>query len=105
MWNLVANTFFLVHTDRMVNVVVVVGLCALTMSSVKFPHPVRVSNNRAVTLPVSIVWFTTMTGLTIIYPTSVWWAQALLLLALAYFAALSVHRTLNDDAHNVAPAF
>jgi phosphatidylserine synthase len=101
----VANTFFLVHTPKMVNVVVVVGLCALTMSSVKFPHPVRVSNNRAVTLPVTIAWFGTMTVLTTIYPTSVWWAQAVLLLALAYFASLSVHRTLNDDTHNVAPAF
>jgi phosphatidylcholine synthase len=104
MWNLVANTFFLVSTPRMVNVVVVVGLCALTLSSVKFPHPVRVSNNRAVTLPITIAWFGTMTGLTIIYPTSVWWAQAVLLLALAYFALLSVRRTLSDT-QNVAPAF
>ena len=95
-WNLVANTMFLVNTPRWMNFLIVLVLAGLTFSSVKFAHPMRVVANRRITLPVTIVWFGTMTVLTIVYPTSAAWAQAVLILALCYFAFLSIRRTMQD---------
>jgi phosphatidylcholine synthase len=83
-WNLVANTMFLVNT------------AGLTFSRVKFAHPMRVAANRAITVPVTVAWFGTMTVLTAVYPTSAAWAQTVLIVALAYFAFLSIHRTVQD---------
>jgi phosphatidylcholine synthase len=95
-WNLVANTMFLVNTPRWINFLIVLFFAGLTFSSVKFAHPLRVVANRSITIPVTVAWLATMTVLTIVFPTSAAWAQTVLVVALGYFAFLSIRRTLAD---------
>jgi phosphatidylcholine synthase len=62
-WNVILPSLYLLNTSKWVNLVVCVGLCALTLSRVEFPHPVSVVEHRAVSLPMMILWIASMTFL------------------------------------------
>ena len=49
-WNFVVPSLYLLGTSTWVNSVVVLFFCALTMTNIKFVHPVRVRVNRTITL-------------------------------------------------------
>ena len=107
-WNLVAPSLYLLHSARWVNTVVVLFFCAMTMSSVKFPHPVRVKVRRGTTLTVTIIWLAVMAGLTIVAPDTSSYARVALVAAPGYFLWLSVRRTFDptfrvDSAPVVEP--
>lgn len=92
-WNLVAPSLYLLHSATWVNTIVVLFFCGMTMSSVKFAHPVRVKVRRGTTLTVTIVWLTVMTVLTVIAPTTSAFARVVLVAAPGYFLWLSMRRT------------
>jgi len=96
-WNLVVPSLYLLHTSTWVNTVVILFFCAFTLSSVNFPHPVRVRENRAVTLSVTVVWLAVMTGLTIADPRSSGVARIVLVAAPAYFMWLVVRRAFSPS--------
>jgi len=95
-WNLVVFTMFLLETPRWLNVVLVVVLGALTFTSVKVVHPVRVREWRWVTLPVTVAWLAAMVYLTVRHPDGPRWAQAVVVGGLVYQGFLSARRTLRD---------
>ena len=94
MWNLAINVMFVVHSRAIVNLIVIVILCALTCVNVKVPHPVRVLYLRHITLPVLVVWLGVMLFLTLAAPTAPLWARGVELGGVAYFVWLSARRTL-----------
>lgn len=99
MWNLAINVMFVVHSRPVVNLVVVVFLCAITCVDVKVPHPVRVTYLRNYTLPILVVWLSVMLYLTLASPSAPLWSRAIELGGVAYFVWLSVRRTLLGPQH------
>lgn len=92
-WNLVVPSMLLIGSDQWLNVAIIVILCALMITDVKFPHPVRSGAKRRVTLPVTLGWLAALTWATFRYPTVSTFGQALLVAAVAYFFGLSIWRT------------
>jgi phosphatidylcholine synthase len=95
-WNLVVFVLFLLGTPQWLNLAAVVVLGVLTFTDVKFVHPVRVRELRAVTLPVTVVWLGAIGYLVAVYPDSPAWARALVAAGVGYQGFLTVRRTLED---------
>ena len=64
MWNLVVNIMFVLQSRPTVNVIIVSVLCVVTIVPIKFIHPVRVRDFRRITLPILLVWLSSMIYLT-----------------------------------------
>jgi phosphatidylcholine synthase len=95
-WNLVVFVLYLLGTPAWFNVVAVVVLGALTFTTIKFVHPVRVRELRAVTLPVTVLWLGAMVYLIAVHPESPLWARAAVVAGVAYHGVLTVRRTLGE---------
>ncbi|HEV7823363.1 MAG TPA: CDP-alcohol phosphatidyltransferase family protein [Mycobacteriales bacterium] len=95
-WNLVVFVLFLLHTPQWLNAAVIVVLGVLTFTDVKFVHPVRVREFRAVTLPVTVVWLGAMVYLIVLYPDAPRWAQGVVVAGVAYQVFLTLRRTIRD---------
>ena len=95
-WNLVVFVLFLLGTPGWFNALVVVVLGALTFTDVKFVHPVRVREMRAVTLPVTVVWLGAMVYLIVVHPAAPAWARAIVVAGVVYQGFLTVRRTVGD---------
>lgn len=96
-WNMVAPTLYLIRPLAAVSVVVVGGLAVLQLTSVKFVHPVRVVEYRALTLVVTIGWLLAIAFLAQTAPPLPWWGPVVLLVGPAYQAVLTVRRTLGHQ--------
>jgi phosphatidylcholine synthase len=60
MWNLVVNVLFVLQGRPWINVVVVLVLVVFSFVPLKFIHPIRVRDFRNITIPVLVVWLTSM---------------------------------------------
>jgi phosphatidylcholine synthase len=100
-WNLVAPTFFLLHSAQWVNIVVTIGLCVLTLTDVKFVHPMQVRERRVVNIAVTTLWLAAMLAQTLLWPTEYLPLQILLIAAPAWFAFITVERTVRGQPHPV----
>ena len=96
-WNVVVPTLFLTGANQTSAMLVVVAFCALTLSTVKFVHPVQVREHRAVTLPVVGAWVITMTVLSVTYPTVPPEGIALLIAGSLYLVFITIRRTLQRE--------
>jgi phosphatidylcholine synthase len=96
-WNLVAPTFFLLRSPQWVNIVVTVALCVLTLTDVKFVHPMQVRERRVVNITVTAIWLAAMLALTITWPTTYLPVEIILVIAPAWFAFITIERTLRSD--------
>ena len=56
MWNLVVVTFLLLKTPPIQVMLISIVLCALQLTNIKFPHPVRVTILRPISLSLSIIY-------------------------------------------------
>lgn len=100
-WNLVAPTLFLLDSSYQVNIIVTIALCCLTLSSVKFVHPVQVRANRNVNITVTAIWLAAMLWCTLAWPSMPPVGDAVLILAPAWFAYITVRRTLRGSSAEV----
>lgn len=96
-WNLVAPTFFLLRSPQWVNIVVTIALCVLTLTDVKFVHPMQVRHRRVVNITVTALWLIAMLWQTLAWPTEILPLQVVLLAAPAWFAIITIERTLRGD--------
>lgn len=92
-WNLVAPTMLLLGTPQLANAIACIGLCALLLTNVKFPHPVRSEGMRKPTLVVTVAWLVALMWATQRFPTRSVFGKTLLVIALAYFTGLCAWRT------------
>ena len=67
MWNLVVISFLLLKTPPEWVVVISLILCALQLTNIKFPHPVRVKVLRPVSISISVVYLLAITVLALDY--------------------------------------
>jgi phosphatidylcholine synthase len=104
-WNLVAPSFFLLHTSTGLNVVITVVLCVLTLTSVKFVHPVQVQEHRSVNIGVTALWLAAMVWLTLAWPETPVVGRFALIAAPAWFIYITVMRTWrgNPVTHDPLP--
>jgi phosphatidylcholine synthase len=59
-WNLAAPVLYLTNARTTVGAIVTVILCAASLTNFAFPHIVRASFLRVLTLPVALGWFATI---------------------------------------------
>jgi len=98
-WNIVVPSFLILETSRALAVAISIALCALQLTTLKFPHVVRVQAMRPATLTISVIYLATLTYLSAIYPNGPAWAYIVLLAAPAYFALLVIWRTWFPNRH------
>lgn len=96
-WNLVAPTFFLLRSPHWVNIVVTVALCILTLSNVKFVHPMQVRDKRVINISVTVLWLAAMLVLTLTWTTTYLPLEIVLVAAPAWYGFITIQRTLRGD--------
>lgn len=98
-WNVVVLYFFILDTGPIVNLVTVAVLSVLTFIPVKFVHPLRVTDWREITIPMTVLWAAMSLSLVLsAKDRSTWgmveqielWAW---IAASVYFASISLWRT------------
>ncbi len=92
-WNLVAPTFFLLDTPKLLNAAFTLLLCVLMITNVKFPHPVRSEGGRIFTLPITVAWLVAMAWATQRLPNRSVIGRTGLVAAVAYFFGLCIWKT------------
>ena len=96
-WNLVAPTFFLLRSPQWVNIVVTIILCVLTLSDVKFVHPMQVVHRRIANVTVTALWLAAMLALTLTWPTTYLPLEIVLIAAPAWYVFVTIERTIQGD--------
>jgi phosphatidylcholine synthase len=56
LWNVVVLYFFVLQSGPWANLITIVLLCILTFVPVKFVHPLRVTDWREITIPMTVLW-------------------------------------------------
>ncbi|MBK5289118.1 MAG: phosphatidylcholine/phosphatidylserine synthase [Acidimicrobiia bacterium] len=96
-WNLVAPTFFLLRSPHWVNIVVTIGLCILTLTNVKFVHPMQVVERRVINIAVTVLWLAAMLVLTLTWTTTYLPLEIVLVAAPAWYGYITIERTMRGD--------
>ena len=102
-WNLVAPTFFLLRSPQWVNIVVTVVLCILTLTNVKFVHPMQVRDKRVINIAVTAIWLIAMLVLTLTWETTYLPLEIVLVAAPAWFGFITIQRTRRGPTTIAAP--
>ena len=56
LWNVVVLYFFVLQSGPIANFITVAFLCVLTFVPIKFVHPLRVTDWREITIPMTVLW-------------------------------------------------
>ena len=56
LWNVVVLYFFVLQTGPITNLLTIGFLCILTFIPIKFVHPLRVTDWREITIPMTVLW-------------------------------------------------
>jgi len=115
LWNVVVLYFFVLDTGAYTNIITVAVLCVLTFIPIKFVHPLRVTDWREVTIPLTVLWAAMSLSLVIAAKNRGDWGRveqielAAWIGASLYFAAISVWRTFfkkpeEHEDHDTHPA-
>ena len=113
LWNVVVLYFFVLHTGAYVNFITIAALCVLTFIPVKFVHPLRVTDWREITIPLTVLWAAMSLSLVIAAKNRDGWGRieqielAAWIGASLYFCGISLWRTFfkkpedrhEDDKH------
>lgn len=59
-WNMIIPTLYLLRPSPWLSLAICMGLCALTLSRVQFPHPVSAREHRRASLLFLVVWLAAM---------------------------------------------
>jgi phosphatidylcholine synthase len=95
-WNLIAPTLLVMGSSQWANAAIVGVLAALMLTNVKFPHPVRVTKNRWLTLPMTVMWLTALAWGTCRYPTNSMVAQSVLWFCIGYYMVICYRKTVKS---------
>lgn len=105
LWNVVVLYFFVLQTGWAVNFVTILLLSVLTFIPIKFVHPLRVTDWREITIPLTVLWAALSLSLTIAAKDRSTWGDVeqielwVWLAASGYFAAISLWRTFFKYSH------
>ena len=93
MWNIVIPTFILLGTSQRYAAVICLILCVAQLTTVKFPHLVRVQALRPATYAATVIYFGAFILLSAQYPNGPHWARDIILVGPVYLVAIVVWRT------------
>lgn len=93
MWNIVIPSFVLLGTQQNTAAIICILLCATQMTTIKFPHLLRVHAMRRLTYSITFLYFAVFTWLSANYPNGPDWARTLFLMGPIYLTVLVVWRT------------
>lgn len=103
-WNLVIPTFIILGTkERFVELIIVV-LCMLSLTKLKFPHLVKVEFMRETTWTFAILYFVALTWLSVRYPNGPDNLKPILVLFPLYIFAISIYHSWNVREKGVRSA-
>lgn len=92
-WNIVVPTLLILDANNATKQLVIIFLCGLSLSKVQFPHIVRVTKLRPITLTVAVIYFVALTWLSAQFPNGPDWAKPILVIAPLYIVGLSIWKT------------
>ena len=89
-WNLVIPTFIILGTRESFVTAMIIGLCAISLTKLKFPHLVKVTFLRPLTWTLAIIYFVALTLLSIKYPEGPAYMKPVLVLFPIYIFGISI---------------
>jgi len=92
-WNLVIPTFIIMGTNPKLAELIIILLCALTLTQLKFPHLVKVEFMRATTWTLAVIYFVAMTWLSVQYPNGPTGLEPVLVIFPIYIFGISIYHS------------
>lgn len=92
-WNIVVPTLLIFDANNATKELVILVFCGLSLSKVQFPHVIRVTKFRPLTLSVATIYFIALTWLSAQYPNGPKWALPILVVGPIYIACLAIWKT------------
>ena len=89
-WNLVIPTFIILGTRESYVIAMILGLCAISLTKLKFPHLVKVTFLRPLTWALAIIYFVALTLLSTKYPDGPAYLKPILVLFPIYIFGISI---------------
>ena len=114
LWNVVVLYFYILNTHWIINLLTIAALCVVTFVPIKFVHPLRVTDWREITIPMTVLWAAMSLALILSAKDhaawgSIEWIELTAWIAASlYFAGISLWRTYikkpaeDDGAHHPA---
>jgi hypothetical protein len=93
MWNIVIPTLIILNASQKISAVICVLFCLSQLTTIKFPHLVRVRALRAATYIATSVYFGSFILLSAQYPGGSQWAKNIILIGPIYLVVVVVWRT------------
>ena len=94
-WNLVIPTFIILGTRESFVIAMILCLCVISLTKLKFPHLVKVTFLRPLTWSLAIIYFVALTLLSVKYPEGPAYLKPLLVLFPAYIFGISIFHSWN----------
>jgi phosphatidylcholine synthase len=92
-WNLVIPTFIIIDTNPKLVEIIIITLCVLTLTKLKFPHMVKVEFMRPVTWTMAFIYFVSLTWLSVQYPNGPSNLEPVLVIFPLYIFAISIYHS------------
>ena len=92
-WNLVIPTFIILGTRESYIEAMILGLCAISLTKLKFPHLVKVTFLRPLTWTLAIIYFVALTFLSVKYPEGPTYLKPILVLFPTYIFSISIYHS------------
>jgi phosphatidylcholine synthase len=92
-WNLVIPSFLILEATHSWILIISIVICLVQLTTIKFPHLVRVRTLRPLTLSLTTLYFAAMTVLSLEYPNGPDELKPLLVIAPLYVVVLAIWRT------------
>ena len=92
-WNLVIPSFLILDVSHRWILTISVIICIIQLTTIKFPHLVKVRTLRPFTLSITTIYFTAMTVLSLEFPNGPEELKPILVIAPAYVVGLAIWRT------------
>ena len=92
-WNLVIPTFIILDTKESYVQLIILTLCVLSLTKLKFPHLVKVEFMRGLTWTLALVYFISLTWLSVQYPNGPDSIKPVLILFPLYIFAISIYHS------------
>lgn len=92
-WNLVIPTFIILDTKESYVQLIILTLCVLSLTKLKFPHLVKVEFMRGLTWTLALVYFISLTWLSVQYPNGPDSIKPVLSLFPLYIFAISIYHS------------
>ena len=101
-WNLVIPSFIILEIPHTWVIIISIVFCLVQLTTIKFPHLVKVKTLRPLTLSLTFVYFSALTALSIQFPNGPEELKILLVIAPMYVISLAIWRTFFAKGKQVA---